>query len=97
MVQTRYREYLRKDASYYRALVLGILVCMTSQSSLDHDRLINHEVRIEHVEGDIKEIRSDYVSKIENAPTKSIALGMASIVLTSFCVGIVGLIFSFLK
>lgn len=62
--------------------------------SSDHDTLVCHGVRLDHAEDSIKGIRTDYVSKVENAPTKAIAWGIASIILTGFGVAMVGLVIS---
>lgn len=63
----------------------------------DHDELIRHGIRIGHVEGAVTEIRDQYVSKVENFPQKSIAYGIASIILTAFGVGIVSLVINYLR
>lgn len=58
----------------------------------DHDEVVRHGIRLDHAEDSITGIRRDFVSKIEHAPVKAIAFGLASIILTSFAVGVVGLI-----
>lgn len=63
----------------------------------DHDTLVNHEGRISRTEEDVSGIKKDYVSKVEHAPTRSIAYGIASIFFTGIGVAIVGLIVSFFK
>jgi len=63
-------------------------------SSNDHDELVRHGIRLDHAEDSISGIRKDYVSKVENAPVRAIAFGIASIILTAFGVAIVGMVIS---
>lgn len=69
-------------------------IVMAGFKGSDHDEVVRHGIRLDHAEDSITGIRRDFVSKIEHAPVKAIAFGIASIFLTACGVALVGIIFS---